>query len=172
MPSIFRSLIIHEPPLLDLQVDDPSAAKMLNEGKSRAEAAKKLLEAGDNAGGARRFVETIAFGPGAWEKSSPQLRETFITNADTWLDEMRDPLGLAIDLEALSRFRKPALLSYGGKSAPFFRPIVERLANTIPGSRLEVYPNDGHTPHISNPAEFVKRVTEFAQRSKPGCHPI
>ncbi len=163
-PSVLRSLIVHEPPLLEMQIEDPSVAQMLKEGRRRAEAVLKAMEAGDKVGGTRLFVETIAFGPGGWDRMPPRLRETFIANADTWLDEMRDPLGLVIDTKP-SQFRKPALLSYGGKSAPFFRPIVEKLANMIPGSRLEVYPDDGHTPHISNPAEFVKRVTAFAQHS-------
>ncbi len=163
-PSLFRSLIIHEPPLLDFETDDPSMAGLLRGGKARAEAVVRLLEAGDKAGGARLFVETIAFGPGAWDKLPAPLRETFVANADTFLDEQRDSLGLTVDLRALSGFQKPALLSYGGKSAPFFRPIVEKLAKTIQGSRLESYPNDGHTPHISNPTDFVERVANFASQ--------
>lgn len=162
-PSIFRSLTIHEPPLLDLSVEEPAVAAMLREGKSRAEAAAEVLESGDRSGGARQFVETIAFGPGSWDKLPPQLKETFVINADTWLDEMKDPEAFVIDFEALSRFHKPALLSYGGKSAPFFKPIAEKLAGIIPDSKLETYPNDGHTPHISNPGEFVRRVTAFAK---------
>jgi len=162
---IFLSLIIHEPPLLDLSLDDPPVAAKLREGKNRAEAAMKILETGDRQGGARQFVETLAFGPGAWDKLPPQLRETFVTNADTWLDEMKDRQGLVVDFEALSQFRKPTLLSYGGKSAPFFKPIVEKLAGVIPDSRLETYPDEGHIPHISNPGEFVRRVTAFAKAS-------
>ena len=168
--SVFRSLTIHEPPLLDLQTNDPTTAPLLKEGKRRAEAVLKVLDGGDKVGGARLFVETIASGPGGWDRLSPPLKQTFITNADTWVDEMRDPSSLVIDLKALSQFRKPALLSYGGKSAPFFKPIVQRLATTIPGSTLEVYPNDGHTPHISNPDEFVRRVTAFAH-ARPGSRP-
>lgn len=161
-PSVFRSLIIHEPPLLDWPTNDSSMAPLLKEGKSRSEAVIRVLEAGDKEGGARLFVETVAFGPGAWDKLPPQLKETFVTNADTWLDETRDPLGLVIDVKALSQFRRPTLLSYGGKSAPFFKPIVERLADTIPNSKLETYPDDGHAPHRSNPEEFLRRVTTFA----------
>jgi len=164
-PSTFRSLIFHEPPLLDQFPEDPTIAPMLREGKRRTEAVAKLLGNGDIPGGARLFVETIAFGPGGWDRLYPQVKETFINNADTFLDEMRDPAGLMVDLEALSHFRKPTLMSYGDKSSPFFKPIVEKLANIIPGSKLEPYPDDGHTPHISNPGEFVKRVTAFAKSS-------
>jgi pimeloyl-ACP methyl ester carboxylesterase len=90
-------------------------------------------------------------------------RETFVLNAATYLDELSDRAGLIADLEALSQFKKPTLLSYGGKSAPFFKPIVEKLASIIPGSTLALYPNDGYTPHISNPDKFVRRVTAFAK---------
>ncbi len=165
-PSIFRSLTVHEPPLFRLLVDDPSTAPLLNEGRNRAEAVVKLLEMGDRRGGARLFIETLAMGPGEWDKLPPRLRETFITNADTWLDETRDPMGLNVDLKALSQFGKPAMLTYGGKSPPFFRPIIAKLANAMPSSRVESYPNDGHAPHISNPGEFVRRVTTFAQSSR------
>jgi len=162
-PSMFKSLTAHEPPLLDLQLDDPFLAAKLRDGKGRAESVVKVLEAGKRREGARQFVETVAFGPGAWDKFSPQLKETFIENADTWLDEMRDPNALVVDLKALSRFNKPSLLTYGGKSAPFFRPIVEKVADAILGSKLESYPSDGHTPHISNPSVFVERVTSFSR---------
>lgn len=164
-PEVFRSLIMHEPPLLDIRLDNPQLAAMLKEGKSRAEAAVKVLESGDKLGGARQFVETIASGPGGWGKLPTQLRETFVSNADTFLDEMRDHQGLVVNFDALSRFNRPTLLSYGGKSAPFFKPIVEKLASVIPGSKLQIYPDDGHTPHISNPGEFVRRVAEFVKSS-------
>lgn len=160
--SAFLSITVHEPPLFDLLAGEPSEATAL-EGMKRVRAVIKLLESGDKTGGARQFVDTIAFGPGQWQKLSPELKETFIANADTWLDETRDPRGLSLDLKALSRFKAPAFLSYGGKSAPFFRPIVEKVAKALSSSRVEGFPEDGHTPHISNPNAFVKRVTEFAR---------
>ncbi len=164
-PSIFRSLTVHEPPLFQLLADDPSTAPMLKEAGIRAEAVVKMLERGDRSGGARLFAETIALGPGGWDKLPPRLREIWITNADTWLDEARDPIGLSVDLKALSQFRKPAMLTYGGKSPPFFRPVIEKLAKRMPGSKVLSYPEAGHAPHISHPDEFVRRVTKFAESS-------
>jgi len=162
--SRFKSLTVHEPPLLDLPLDDPSLTAKQKEGSRRAALVVRILEAGDKKEGARQFVETVAFGPGAWDRLSPQLKNTFIENADTWLDEMRAPNAWLIDLEALSSFDKPSVLTYGGRSAPFFKPIVEKVASAIHGAKLESYPDDGHTPHISNPEEYVKRVTSFARQ--------
>ncbi len=164
-PSIFRSLTVHEPPLTRLLAGDPSNAAILEEVRKRSEAVIKLLERGDRSGGARLFIETIAMGPGEWDKLSPRLRETFISNADTWLDETKDPAWTSLDLDALSQFQRPARLTYGGKSPPPFKPIIAKLANAMPGSRLEEYPNDGHAPHMSNPDEYVRRLTTFAQSS-------
>jgi len=73
------------------------------------------------------------------------------------------PWGLNVELKALSLFRAPTLLSYGGKSPPFYKPIIEKLAKALPESKVETYPDDGHTPHMSNPVEFVRKVTGFAR---------
>jgi len=162
-PSAFRSLVVHEPPLWDLLADDPSTAPRMLDTRNRMEAVAGMLRSGDRSGGARLFVETLAHGPGEWEKMPPQLKQTFITNADTFLDQTRDPTGLNVDLKALSQFRKPTLLTYGGKSPPPFRPVIEKLAKVMPNSKVEAYPDDGHTPHNSNPNEFVRRVTRFAE---------
>ncbi len=57
------------------------------------------LEDGDHERGARLFVDTIALGPGAWDgQPTSGMRETFIANAATWLDEIRDPDALHLDL--------------------------------------------------------------------------
>jgi len=162
-PSVFRSLTVHEPPLTSLLMGDPSNESLLLEVKKRGEAVIKLLERGDRSGGARLFIETVAMGPGEWEKLSPRLRETFISNADTYLDESKDPEWTNVDLNALSQFQRPTRLTYGGKSPAFFKPIIDKLARAMPGSRLEVYPNDGHGPHMTNPDEYTRRLTAFVQ---------
>lgn len=167
-PSVFRSLIVHEPPLWDLLADDPSIAPEVIETRNRTEAVARMLRSGDRSGGARLFAETLAFGPGGWDKMPPQLRQTFVTNADTFLDQTRDPTGLNVDLKALSQFRRPTLLTYGGKSLrrALFRPVIEKLAKVMPNSKVDAYPDDGHTPHNSNPSEFVRKVTGFAESSR------
>ena len=61
-PELFRSLTVHEPPLFALLADDPAMRAPLAAVMERIGAVVELLRAGDAAGGARRFVETIALG--------------------------------------------------------------------------------------------------------------
>jgi pimeloyl-ACP methyl ester carboxylesterase len=124
-PDLFRSLIVHEPPLFGLLADDAEGQAVLAEVRRRAEAVVELLKAGNNAEGARLFVETIALGPGAWDQLSTPMQQTFTFNAPTWLDEVQDPEALRLDLTHLAPFTRPALVTRGDKSPPFF-PLVWR----------------------------------------------
>lgn len=162
-PRLIRSLVVHEPPLFDLLEGDPRVASALAAVKERIAAVVALLEAGENEAGARRFVETIAFGPGAWDQLPQETRDIFVFNAPTWLDEQREPGWMALDLERLAALSAPALLSFGGESPPFFPLVVQRIAEVLPHARQNVFQQAGHVPHLSHPAEYVRVVTGFLQ---------
>lgn len=162
-PELFRSVIVHEPPLFGLLKDEPDAQQALAAVQERLAAVVSLLTAGDWAGGARRFVETVAFGPGAWAELPDDVKETFIFNAPTWLDEVHDPEALEIDLSGLRRFSGPALLTTGDRSASFFPLVVNRIAAVMPHATRRTYPGAGHVPHLSHPEEFARVVTAFVK---------
>lgn len=163
-PELFRSLVVHEPPLFGLLGADPAAAPMLNEIPRRIGAVVELLSAGDMDGGARQFMETIALGPGAWDgQLTPEDKQTCINNAPTFLDETRDPEGLTLDPAPLARFSRPALLTVGSASPPLFPPVVARLAGAIPGARQHTFEGVGHIPHKTHPDQFVDVLTSFVQ---------
>jgi pimeloyl-ACP methyl ester carboxylesterase len=122
-----------------------------------------LLTAGESTEGARQFVETIAFGPGAWMELPEQVRETFVSNAPTWLDEVHDPEALEIDLAGLRRCAAPALLTMGDQSAPFFPAVVNRVASALPAAKTRTLAGAGHVPHLSHSAEYVEVVTGFIE---------
>ncbi len=164
-PELFRSLIVHEPPLFRLLEHEPQAQAALSVIKERIGVVVRMLEAHDYSGGARQFVETIAFGPGAWEQLPAELRETFIFNASTWLDEMRDPEALSINLERLSAFSARALLTLGGQSPPFFPLVVRQILQKMPRAVMSTFPGAGHVPHLSHPDEYVATVKSFANEA-------
>jgi pimeloyl-ACP methyl ester carboxylesterase len=165
-PDIFRSLIAHEPPLFAL-LAATQFAPALEEVYLRVDTVFRALEDGDHERGARLFVETIAFGPGAWDgQLTAGMRETFIANAPTWLDELREPNPFHMDLEALTAFDKPALMTNGSASAPFFGPVVDLVAKPLQRAKRVTIEGADHLPHISVPERYVEIVTTFAHTEK------
>ena len=163
-PQLFRRLSVHEPPLLGLLADDPTYEPLLQEVNRRIEPVLELTRQGNAAGAAERFVETVAVGPGGWAELPPNLRQTYIENAATFLDESHDPAWLTLDLEALSHFTGPALLTQGDQSPPFFRAIVSKINPALPQASKQTFAGAGHIPHISHPEEFVETLVAFARQ--------
>jgi pimeloyl-ACP methyl ester carboxylesterase len=160
-PRLFRTLSAHEPPLFDLLRNDPNTQNMFESLEARIRAVANDLAAGNPEDGARRFVDTVALGPGAWEQLPGDVRQTFINNASTFLDETRDPDQLKIDLAALSTFSKPCLLSGGSESPPEFAPVLGKLAAALPHAVRKTFAGAGHVPHTTHPAEYLDAVTAF-----------
>jgi len=164
-PELFRSLIVHEPPLFGL-LNDPDTRETLELGRKRTGAVVELLEKGEAEAGARLFMETIAFGPGCWIRFTSEHRKLFTNNAPTFLDEMRDPEWLTIDLERLSRFSAPTLLSSGDRSEPFFPTIVAEIAKALPAPGVSSLEGMDHVPHLSSAEEYTEFIKSFLQTVK------
>jgi pimeloyl-ACP methyl ester carboxylesterase len=160
-------LIAHEPPLFPL-LAGTELEPALEEVQRRVGAVVDLLERGDYEAAARLFVDTIGFGPGAWDgQLTPEMREVFINNAPTWLDEVHDPDALKMDLDALAMVEKPTLLTTGTESAPFLAPAVDRIASRMPRAERVTMDGADHVPHISVPERYVELVRSFATSQVP-----
>ncbi len=156
-PDLIASATVHEPPLVGLLEGNPALAAI----QQRIGAVIETLSTGNMEAGARQFVETIAFGPGMWEQLSPEMRETFVFNASTWPDEMREPAAFTIDLDRLSSFGGPVLMSQGDQSPPFFAAILERLAGALPRAKRHLFRGAGHVPHLTQPDDYALVVGSF-----------
>lgn len=163
-PKLLRGLIGHEPPLFSLLADDPAFAPLLEEVRQRMGAVVERITAGDHAGAAEQFVETVALGPGTWAQVPPEARQTLIENAPTFLDEARDPEQLGFDLAWLRRFSKPVLLTLGDESPPPFAPVVAKLAGAIPRAEVVTLPGAGHIPHATHPKPYVETMMSFMRK--------
>ena len=164
-PSLFRTLAVHEPPLLGLLAGRAKFQPMLDGFQQRIEAVIEPLRAGEREAAAQRFVETVAFGPGAWDMLAEPIRATFVQNAPTFLDETNDPEGLTIDLSSLQHFDRPALVTAGTASPPFFKPIAELIAEALPRSTFQTFDGAGHVPHLSHPQQYVQTVRQFCRQA-------
>jgi pimeloyl-ACP methyl ester carboxylesterase len=163
-PELFRGLIGHEPPLFPLLGDDPVLAPLLTEVSRRVGAVVERILSGDHAGAAEQFVDTVALGPGAWVQMPPEIRQTFVENAPTFLDEASDPEALGFDLEWVRGFTRPALLTRGDQSPPFFAPVVAKLAEALPRVEVLAFPGAGHVPHATDPDAYVEAIVAFTRK--------
>ena len=163
-PELFRGLIAHEPPLFALLADDSALAPMLRDVEQKIRAVVERIAAGDHAGAAEQFVETVALGPGAWADVPHELRQTFIENAPTFLDEANDREQLVFDLEWINGFSKPTLLTLGDESPPAFAPVVARLAGVLPRVQVVKIPGAGHVPHSTHPDAYAEAIIAFTRK--------
>jgi pimeloyl-ACP methyl ester carboxylesterase len=153
-PELVRGVVVHEPPGTAL-LDDPRSEPMAKAVTEALAPVRGLLEAGQDAAAAELFVETVAFGKGAWAQLPAALRETFVLNAPTYLDELQDPDAIDLDLAALKAYWEPALLTSSDNSPPIFAPILDRIASALPQSERHVYAGGGHAPHAAKPEEYA-----------------
>ena len=157
-PDLFASMSVHEPPLLGMLENDP----LLPIVGQRIAVVLDLLRNGDAETGARQFVETVALGAGMWERLTPEMRRTFVMNAPTFLDEQNEPQSaMVVDLQRLAGFGRPALISQGDQSPPFFGAILDKVAGALPDARRHTFHGAGHVPHVTHPDDFVSVVSGF-----------
>lgn len=164
-PDLLRGVIAHEPPLFSLLANDPSVAPMLEEVGKRVGAVVERIASGDHAGAAEQFVETVALGPGTWAQLPPDLQQTFIKNAPTFLDETRDPEVLAFDLARIKAVPRASLLTTGDQSPPTFAPVVAKLADVLPDAQVVTFPGAGHIPHVTHPDAYIEAIMAFIRKN-------
>jgi pimeloyl-ACP methyl ester carboxylesterase len=163
-PELFRTLSVHEPPAAAVLDEIPEAQAVRAAARGRLQAVEERLRTGDWEGGARLFIDTIAFEEGAWDRLHRLLQRTFLRNASTYLEETGDPESFRLDLLALARCKVPVLLTRGARSDPFFGPIVARLAQTLPRAQVKVFPEAGHVPHATHPRELAAALLDLFER--------
>ncbi|HEU4656666.1 MAG TPA: alpha/beta hydrolase [Capillimicrobium sp.] len=153
-PELVRGLCLHEPPLIGLLEDAPIGDAL--------GPVIDLIETGEHTAAAQRFVDEVALGPGAWEAMGPEDRAVMVRNAPTFAEELRDPAAFGVDLDAVAALQRPVLLTRGDRSPPFFEPIVDILASTLPRAEVRTIRGAGHVPHVTHPAEYVAVVRDLA----------
>jgi pimeloyl-ACP methyl ester carboxylesterase len=165
-PELLRGVVAHEPPLFQLLGNDPVFAPMLEEVGRRVGAVAQRIVSGDHEGAAEQFAETVALGPGSWAQLPPETRRTMVENAPTFLDETRDPEGLALELDSLRNFDRPVLLTSGDQSPPTFAPVIRKLAEALPRAEVVTLAGVGHVPHVTHPELYVETVAAFVHQHK------
>ncbi|MFF2045079.1 alpha/beta fold hydrolase [Kitasatospora sp. NPDC058170] len=157
-PDLFRGLAVHEPPGTAILLADPDLRPIGTAFAGRISAVRELLEDAESAAAAELFVESLAFGPGAWAQLPAPIRHTYVRNAPTYLDELRDPDALDLDLNLLSGYGEPALLTQSDDSAPMYGEVLDLIDLALPKAERHLYTGAGHAPHLSQPEQWVRVV--------------
>jgi esterase len=165
-PDVVQRVIVHEPPLYGLLIGDEHWDAVRREAASMMADIAQVIERGDLETAARRFVDEVAFGPGSWSGLlGAGDRATMLANADTWLDQSRDPDRLTLDVTPLSESSIPVTVTTGSHSVPAFGEVARRLVAQLPTSELVTIDGAGHGAHISHPGRFAQVVLA---RIEPG----
>lgn len=160
-PELFRSLSLHEPPLIGAASESPPLRPLLAEVLNAILRAIEQLRAGDLAGGAKRFVEDVALGPGAWQMLPPEVREQLIRNAPGFLGDVEDPAAFDLDLVAAARVGCPLLVTHGSESPRWLQEVAAFVAGRIDGAQARTLAGAGHLPHETDPEGYRAVVEEF-----------
>ena len=161
-PHRLASVTLHEPPLFGVLAEQPQHAGLHRTSKEAMARAAALIEAGEAAQGARVFAQEVALVDQRWEDvMDAHMRATWVANADTWLDQSRDPERLALSPDMLATSTLPVLLTTGTASPQAFAPGVDRLAAATPRATRRVLEGAGHFPQLTHPQAFSDAVGEF-----------
>lgn len=86
--------------------------------------------------------------------------KTLAASPDMWQAVVAEIVGDRDTLPHLAALAVPALVIQGEQDTPFLAH-GERMAKAIPGARLVIIPDAGHSPQFENPTAFITAVREF-----------
>jgi pimeloyl-ACP methyl ester carboxylesterase len=159
-PELVESMCIHEAPSIPL-AGGGEPGQLADEAVVGMAAVTEQIEAGDAEGGARRFVEELGVGPGAWELLPEPIRALFVSNASAVAAEQRDPDWSTLDIPAIAEGGHRLLLTKGTVGPLWLRALQGRLAEALPHAETADIEGAGHSPHMTHPTEFAGTVGSF-----------
>ncbi|MGH2837202.1 MAG: alpha/beta fold hydrolase [Thermoleophilaceae bacterium] len=165
-PELLDRLCVHEAPSAAL-VDEGEGTRVVADSLDLLQEVIEQIEAGDSAGGAFRFVEELALGPGGWEMLPEQIREAFVNNATTFAAEQRDPGWSDLNLAAIIDHGHPLLLTHGTTSPDWLLITQEALIAALPHAETAIIEGAGHSPHMSHPDDFSPVLRTFLRERAP-----
>jgi esterase len=160
-PDLVRRLILAEPGGdLDASLA-PDGGEILQPKQSHAAEAVEKIARGDIDGGLAVFVDAVN-GPGKWASLPAATRQQRRDNARTLLGQAKEgrrPYSRA-DAEQI---RAPTLFIGGADTLGPLLIVLHALAAHVPGARLELIPNAGHSMFVDNPVQSSAVVLAFLQ---------
>lgn len=160
-PSSTLSLFVHEPPLFSLLTGNSYLETLRIKAANKMKKVAMLIEKGAIEKAARLFIEEVAFGKNSWDLLfDAQARTTILSNADTWLDQFRDPERLAVNVSLLSNYPNKFTLSTGTNTLPPYREVARLITAILPEVNIAKITDGAHGAHISHPEIMAQAIRE------------
>jgi pimeloyl-ACP methyl ester carboxylesterase len=161
-PGLVHHVVAHEPPLFAVLRGHPEHEARLGEVMDAMRQVADLIEQGAAERAAPLFVERVGFGPGVWEGVfSDEDRSVMVSNADTWLDQYRDPQRLALSIEQLASMSTPVLFTRGTISPELYGAALDVVLAGAPRIASATIAGCGHAVAHTHPGQLAAIVNDF-----------
>lgn len=174
-PSLVRSLVLAEPPVITLFVSHPpnplelvrllvtrprTGAAIIKFGAQGVVPARKAFRRGDIEAGIRVFGDAI-FGPGGYDSLPESRRAQISDNASNVKAELLGSGFAPLHEKEVKGVEAPVLLVTGERSISLFHRLTDRLEELLPAAeRIEVSAAS-HMMHEDNASAFNQAVLSF-----------
>lgn len=177
-PSLVRTLVLGEPPvitlfvsnvprpleLLKLLVSRPrTAAAMMKFGATGIAPASKAFREGDMEGGIRAFADAV-FGSGGYDRLPESRKAQVRDNLSNVKMELLGSGFAPLDAKELQNVKVPALLVTGERSVSLFHCLTDRLAELLPRAERFEVPAASHMMHEDNAPAYNRAVRSFLEK--------
>ena len=178
-PSLVRSLVLIEPPVLTLFVSSTptplelarviltrprTAAAILRFGARGVAPAARAFRRGDPDSAVRIFGDAV-FGSGGYDRLS-DARKAQVRDS---ISNIRAELGsgfLPLDPPRLKALHVPVQLVTGEETVGLFRLLTAHLEELLPHNERVEIPGAHHLLHEDNPAAFTSALLSFLRRHR------
>jgi non-heme chloroperoxidase len=175
-PELVRTLVLVEPAIATLIVEDPNSTgqmfSLLLGSPGVALSARrfqsgslapslKALDSGQLKKAVQLNVDGVQNKVGAFAELPDSAKEMMLDNAKT-IAELRTKLP-PFKAQAAKISRRTLVIN-GENSAVWLRRIGELVARTVPDCKAMTVTGSRHFPHLENPSEFNADVLEFISR--------
>jgi pimeloyl-ACP methyl ester carboxylesterase len=111
-----------------------------------------------------RLLVNWANGFDAYSQLPAANKAQGMANKATWRAALEHPAVIDLTATDARGIQKPTLLVAGEKSAPPLRAVVQRLAELIPNSEVNVIPGASHGMNFQNPVALDAVILDFLAR--------
>ena len=159
-PERVRSIAVYEPTLFYLVAgNDPAASPVAGIWQAAGDAAA-LVQRGDNASAAERFVD-FWMKPGSW-REMPAKRQDMVAHAVRHVGRWREAtFATAAPAAAFASLQLPVLLMWGERSPESAQSVARLLGALLPQVTLAPQPGLGHMGPITDAERVNDRIASF-----------